>query len=250
MSYKFKTELHCHTKSVSHCAHDEPEHLVETYLAAGYTTIVVTDHLSDFTFKYMSQIGRDEGEYRYLPADFDRTIFDRSDAGEATWDDKISFLMAGPAFLRKVADGRLTVLLGAELRLPDSANDYLLYGVTEEFLRANPDLNKCSVKQASLTCRASGVLMIQAHPFRNRMKIVEPDYLDGIEIYNGAHNHDSRNDFAEMWARRYNMIVTSGSDYHDDYHSPDAGILTEAPIRTSEELLSVLRSGNYELIRE
>lgn len=38
---------------------------------------------------------------------------------------------------------------------------------------------------------------MQAHPFRNGLKIVDPKHLDGIETYNGNPRHDSRNEIAK-----------------------------------------------------
>lgn len=35
------------------------------------------------------------------------------------------------------------------------------------------------------------MLFYQAHPFRNSMKITNPELLDGIEVYNGHPGHDS-----------------------------------------------------------
>ena len=45
-------------------------------------------------------------------------------------------------------------------------------------------------------------------------------------------------------------MVTSGSDHHDSNQYPDAGILTDEPITSNKQLLEVLKSGNYELIRD
>lgn len=56
----------------------------------------------------------------------------------------------------------------------------------------------------------------------------------------------------EAWARhftRHKLILTSGTDNHDAYMTPDGGIETDAPITTPEELIAVLRGGNYTLIR-
>ncbi|MCQ2424163.1 MAG: hypothetical protein MJ088_04625 [Clostridia bacterium] len=44
MGKLFRTELHCHTRTVSPCANADPEYLIEDYRKHGYDTIVVTDH--------------------------------------------------------------------------------------------------------------------------------------------------------------------------------------------------------------
>ncbi len=50
---KFKTELHAHTAETSNCGKASAEELVEAYIKNGYSTVVITDHLSTHTyFKY------------------------------------------------------------------------------------------------------------------------------------------------------------------------------------------------------
>ena len=47
---KFKTELHCHTGDVSNCGQETAEYIVSRYLEAGYTSLVVANHMSYYTF--------------------------------------------------------------------------------------------------------------------------------------------------------------------------------------------------------
>ena len=54
---------------------------------------------------------------------------------------------------------------------------------------------------------------------------------------------------AEAWAEKYGKIKTSGTDHHDPDHQPRGGILTDFPITSEKQLIEVLRSGNYELIK-
>lgn len=223
MSYK--TELHCHSTTVSNCASAEPETIVETYLAHGYTTVVLTEHYSCHTFK-----NKKHG---------DRTGH--------TNDERVDFFMGGVRALREAAGDRLHILQGCELRLNTDDNDYQIYGDSEDFLRANPDVMDIPVAELSRRVRAAGLLLIQAHPFRNEMRVVDQRLLDGVEVYNGAVGHDSHNDIALMWAKRYpRLIETSGSDYHRISNGlVSGGIITDEPITTNAQLLEVLRSGRY-----
>jgi hypothetical protein len=61
--------------------------------------------------------------------------------------------------------------------------------------------------------------------------------------------HDSRNDIAEAWANKFSLIKTSGTDFHYADVPANAGILTENEITTMDELVDVLKSGNYELVK-
>ena len=217
----FKTELPLHTSNVSTCANAPAGYTVSRYLKENYTTLVVTNHFSRFTFSQEQD----------------------------TWSRKVDHFMTGVTALTEAAAGRLHVLTGCELRLNTDDNDYLLYGVTREFLESCPDLMDLSVKKLSILCRSRNVLLVQAHPFRNFMRIVEPSLLDGIEVYNGLTGQPSRNDMAAVWAERFSLIPTSGSDFHDAENPIDGGILTEEPIVSPEQLVKVLRSRNYKLIR-
>ena len=105
-----------------------------------------------------------------------------------------------------------------------------------------------TLKTFSELSRRMGFLLIQAHPFRNRMTVMPPKYLDGIEVFNGHHGHDSRNQLADAFARRYGLLRTSGSDFHHVSSVESAGILTREPITSMEQLVATLRNGDCELI--
>lgn len=225
MSYK--TELHCHSATVSKCASASPEEIIEKYLAKGYTSLVLTEHCSRFTFK-----NKKNGDRTVLP-----------------WDERIDFFMSGTRELEKAAAGRMNIIQGCEIRLNTDENDYQIYGDSEGLLRSYPDIMDVDISVLSERVRAAGLLLVQAHPFRNAMRIVKPQYLDGIEVYNGSTSHDSRNDIALMWARRHGLIKTSGSDYHrSEPGLISGGILTGEPIKNNDDLLRVLRSGEYTML--
>ena len=224
----YKTELHCHSGVVSSCGRLSPERIVERYLEHGYSTVVITDHLSRYTFEAGNYGGKDD------------------------WDEKVDFFLTSYQLLQKAAAGKLNVLLGMEARLHGHhAADYLVYGVTEEFLRAHSGLLSYHFKDFSKAVRGAGMLLVQAHPFRNHMLVTPPDRLDGVEIYNGHEKQtsDFRNRMAEMWAEHYDLIPTSGSDLHTEDMMISGGIETAEPITSSEQLIEVLRSRDYGILR-
>lgn len=222
----YKTELHAHTSETSNCGHASVAQLVEAYLKEGYSTVVITDHLSTHTYF----------RYRY---------------DKMSWDEKIDVFMLGYNAALKAAQGRLNVLFGMELRFDssDSPNDYLVFGIDERFLRKNKDLIDMDIKSFSKLAHKNGLLIFQAHPFRNEMTITYPKLLDGIEVYNGCVRHNSNNDIALAWAQKYSLRQSSGSDFHQLGDEAHAGIITDSEIRTNEDLLKALSDGNYELIR-
>lgn len=225
---RYLTELHAHTAETSRCAKDSAKNLVENYLRAGYSTLVTTDHFSPSTFE----------AYK---------------ANTLSWNDKVEIFLKGYRAAKAAAEHTdLTVLLGMELRFSrkNSINDYLVYGVTEDFLRKNGDLLEMRLSAFSELAHKNGLLIFQAHPFRNGMTIVKPEYLDGYEIYNACIRHNSRNGIAEKWARLHKKAGTSGSDYHQTEDTARGGIVTTQKVETNDMLLSVLRKKEYELIRK
>ena len=113
----FKTELHCHSAEVSNCAHAYADYIVDRYISEGYSTIVLTNHFNKETFKNK-----------------------RFDMLDAPWDEKVDYFMNGYHKMVEAAAGRINIILGMELRFFCEINDYLVYGITEEFLRAHPEM--------------------------------------------------------------------------------------------------------------
>jgi len=81
------------------------------------------------------------------------------------------------------------------------------------------------------------------------MTIVNEKHLDGIEVFNGHMGHNSNNDIAEIWADKYNLIKTSGTDFHYPDVPINAGIITKDEIKDMDSLVKILKNGEYELIK-
>ena len=216
--------MHFHTKNTSNCANVPAEIAVEEYIKAEYDGIVVTDHLSPSTFmKYGREL---------LP-----------------WKKKIDFFLRGYNEAKKTANGRIPVLLGMELRFRTSEgdNDYLVYGINEDLLYNTPKILNMNSRTFYDLAHKNGFLVFQAHPFRVGMKVTNPKYLDGVEIFNGNPRHNSSNDIAEMWAKKYDLMVTSGSDYHEIEDLGSGGIWFNKEITDNKTLVEELSKRNYEI---
>ncbi len=220
----YKTELHCHSKHVSVCAHASHDEIVAKYVDAGYATIVSTEHINPWTFP------------RELEA--------------STWRARLDYFMDAYRDFCRAAEGKLNVLLGAEIRfMRGNDSDYLVYGLTEDFLYELGDPRYInSIHTLAKLVREHGMMIYQAHPFRPGMTVTDPRILDGIEVANRSPWHESHNDIAAMWAKANGMHGISGTDFHDPEHVPLGGIITDEPISSSDELLDVLRSDRYTLI--
>lgn len=220
MEYKY--ELHAHTNEVSRCAVIPVKELVEEYKKAGYSGIVLTDHYSPMTFHISELFNKKKAMNHYLRAYREAKQYETED---------------------------FTVLLGVELRFYATVNDYLIYGVTEEMLYELPFLLKTYIKKASQLFRERGCLFIQAHPFRKMITRANPKYLDGVEVFNGKATKEA-NDNSQKWAEEIGApIKTSGSDCHRATGVGLGGIITEEPIKSNEDLIRILKSGSYKLIK-
>ena len=46
----FKTELHCHSKDISPCSHQDVDGIVEKYTGSGYSSLVLANHAGEYIF--------------------------------------------------------------------------------------------------------------------------------------------------------------------------------------------------------
>ena len=220
MEYKY--EIHCHTKEVSRCGTLPVAELIKIYKDAGYSGIVLTDHYSPMTFNPSEFFSKNKALDHYLRAYREAKSYETDD---------------------------FTVLLGMELRFYATVNDYLVYGVTEEMLYDLPFLLPLYIRRASNRLRSKGCLFLQAHPFRKLITRANPKYLDGVEVFNGKATPEA-NEQSLKWAQSINTpIMTSGSDCHRESGAAIGGIITNEPIKTNEDLLRILKSGDFKLIR-
>lgn len=219
---EFKYEIHAHTKNTSLCGQLDAEELVNKYKEAGYSGIVITDHYSPMTFTLAEFFNKEKA---------------------------LSHFLRGYKKAKEFETEDFSVLLGVELRFYATVNDYLIYGVTEEMLYELPFLLPLYIKKVSRLFREKGCIFLQAHPFRKFIRRANPEHLDGVEVFN-AKSTKEENDNSLKWAEENNIkIHTSGSDCHRESGVGLGGIITEEPIKTNEDLLRILKSGNYKLIK-
>jgi histidinol phosphatase-like PHP family hydrolase len=220
----YKIETHLHTVYSSRCGHLDAQTLVSAYLEKGYHGIVVTDHFNRITCEY-------------LDADYSRPTH----AAEL-------FLQGYRLLLEEGQRQGMRIYKGAEFRFDGSDNDFLVFGYPDALLH-DPDT---TFRQGLTTfyprCKATGALLVQAHPYRACCCPVDPRYLDGVEVHNRNPNREDRDAPALEFARAYGLIQTSGSDCHHPSQIGNGGILCHTLPQTDAQLVELLRSGNYELI--
>jgi len=118
----------------------------------------------------------------------------------------------------------------------------LIYGLGPEFLRAHTDIFDYTQKQLYDLVKASGGLLIQAHPFRNGTTVMDTDLMDGIEI--NCHPKYGKTYTKELLqiAEENRLIVTCGGDFHADTYHPTCGMYLPDSIKDHKDLLTYLLS--------
>ena len=213
-----------HTADGSPCGHIRGNTLVRLYHEAGYHTVIITDHFHHDTIEPL---------------------------GDIPWEEKTTIFLAG--YYRAREEGRklgLNVLLGAEIGFIGEPNHYLAYGISKEFLDAYPNLHRMKIEEFSKIAKENGILLIQAHPFRDNKCYPTPEYVDGIEVYNGNPRHNDFDQEAKKIALEYNLYMTSGSDAHRMEDIGVAGMMSEHEIKTMEEFMELIKSGQGGMMKE
>lgn len=220
----YKTETHLHTAEVSRCSRLRAAEMVKCYHEADYKTVIITDHL---TSRYMNSLG------------------------DIPWQDKITIFFHGYYKAKEAArQFDMNVLMGAEITFPGIDNHYLIYGITKEFLVSCPGLFQNGLEAFYEKAKKHNILVVQAHPYRDEKCFPTLQYVDGIEVYNSNPRHNEYNDKAEELVRGNNLYCIAGSDAHRPEDLALSGVLTENEIKNMKEFIKIIKSGQFELIRE
>ncbi|MBO4979965.1 MAG: PHP domain-containing protein [Clostridia bacterium] len=222
----YKYELHLHTKEASACARASGAEMVDFYIQNGYQGMVVTDHF----YHGNTAIDRD------LP-----------------WEDFITEYCRGYESAKKAAEGRdFDVFFGIEEKF-EFWDEYLVLGITPDFLRAHPELRDMRGKNFFEFMHASGAFIIQAHPYRERpymraqTVMLRPNDVDAIEAYNCCNAPDCNRRGYE-YAKSTGLPMTGGSDRHTadgDYFS---GVAVPFRCHTVEALIEAIKARKAEVI--
>lgn len=191
---------HTHTAETSKCGHLSAAEVVDRYAARGFSGIVVTDHLHP---EYLSRVDT-----------------------QHNWDAVMDHFLSGYRASKARGDQvGLDVILGVELRFPENENDYLVYGIDEQWLRSNPYVCCMSAREFFEKYHHQ-VLVIHAHPYRDGNTTVFEDAVHGSEIINGNPRHDNANEQALALCRRHpSYYRLAGSDTHEDGDEARCGVI-------------------------
>ena len=221
----FKTETHLHTAEVSPCGKLTAEEMIKLYHEKGYSTVCITDHVKQEYFDKMEN---------------------------TPWKKKVDAVLYGYYKAKKVSKKYgVKVIMSAELLLEkNKPNHYLVYGITKKFLYKHPNFCKIGIEEFYKIAKENGILVIQAHPFRDDKNYPTSNFVHGFEIFNSNPRHEDYNEKAKNTAIDNGLYMVAGSDAHRLEDVAKSGIITEKRIRNSKDLIKVIKSGKFEIIED
>lgn len=213
---------HTHTAETSKCGRLTAAEVVDRYVKKGFSGLAVTDHLHP---EYLSRIDT-----------------------EHNWDAVMDHFLSGYHASKKRGDEvGFQVLLGAEFRFPENDNDYLVYGIDEQWLRSHP-YACCMSAQEFFDRFRNEVLIIHAHPYRKGSAPVQETAVHGAEIINGNPRHENHNDEALSLCRRHpEYHRLAGSDTHRADDEARAGVILPELVTDSSGYKALIEAGRFRL---
>lgn len=218
-----KLEAHCHSYPISTCSSLEAGKLSALYKALGFKTIILTNHYRNG----LKEADREETIDRYM------------------W-----------AYDREREIGRelgINVLFGAEITVEDYGvrpdgeighfhYDFLMYGATRDVFYKYYPFSQFSQIGLYQICQSHDILLIQAHPHRIANKPAMFNYMNGIEVYNGHFYSKDQIEKTYKEAQEHDLIMTCGTDCHDEGAQGDAYMMVPEEIETIEDFRDYLKT--------
>ena len=223
----FKYQMHTHTHPCSHCSHMMPEALVKALKDGGYQGAVLTNHF------YWGNTGIDR---------------------DLEWDEFVKHYEQDYIDCKKCADEcNVDIIFGIEEHI-DGGLEILVYGITPEILYNHPELREHRIEDYNKIRKEYGLVIIQAHPFRDRdyitnRGVLPHDLIDGIEVFNSGNKPENNAEAEEYAKENTDLILVSGADTHSPANVCVGGIATDERIRDEKDLVKILKSKNFEIIK-
>lgn len=228
--YPYLYETHLHTSMGSACARSTPQEMVRAAKQAGYSGVFITEH----NWLGNSCVNKN------LP-----------------WRDWIDRMARSYYAAKELGDEiGLSVFFAYEagfFELPSSGAEFLIYGLTPQWLQAHPELRHMDAPEHLRLVRSAGAMAVHAHPFRwadyiPRVHLL-PDDIDAVEAINATHSNSrygaekaSCDEQAIDYARTYGFPMTAGSDIHTS-ELLGGGVAFRRPIVSERDYCNAILHG-------
>ena len=209
-------DMHAHTSGISTCCKADGARVLAAARSVGIDGVCLVNH---YHKPYLEETGESPSEFaeRYL-AEYE----------------------AVRALGNEMA---LRVLFGIEVTMERHNRVHILiYGVEPDFVRRHLTMFDYTQEELYRAAHEGGGLLVQAHPLRlGKNSLLDPKYLDGVEIsshllYDGTH-------YAELaeFARANGLLLTSGGDYHADTPRPTCGLYLPEDLADARAIMTYLQ---------
>ena len=209
-------DLHAHTKGISRCCKADIETVISEAKSQGIDGVVLTNHFQKSYFANSSEedfIKAYINEYYTMKAIAEKTNF--------------------------------SCFFGIEVTMEKYPKVHMLiYGVEPSFLENNTGI--CDLTQSELfdLVKKNNGILIQAHPYRNGTTVLDPAFLDGVEINCHPLYKKSYCDELISFTEQNSLCVTCGGDFHKDTYRPRCGMYVPENIRTVFDLSEFIKDKN------
>lgn len=214
----YQYETHLHTSPVSKCGRASVRETLEYYKSLGFSGVFITNHFLD-----------------------ESMAMDPS----RSYEDRIRFFFSDVEEGKRLAkEIGITVLGGVEHSY--KGTHFLVYGLDVDWFLAHPQIEQMGPSEQLRFFAENGALVIHAHPFRE--KYVDhirlfPRCVHGVEIFN-AHRTDLENSMAKIYAAKYGLRATAGSDNHSaSGERLLGGVQFETPLRDEADYVERIKAG-------
>ena len=226
----YRYETHCHTCPVSACGKSTVEDTVWFYKQLGYDGLFITNHFLDGNICYEVRNRSYEEQIHFYFSDYEKAL---------------------------VLGRKLGIKVFPGVELSYKGTDFLIYGLDREWYLSHQEIMNMKKTEELPFLMQQGALVIQAHPFREEHYIdhirLFPRNVHGTEVVNSSQT-DHMNDMASIYAKRYNLYETCGSDNHwgskvfeilekKGLKPEIAGMASEIPLETAADYKKLLLNG-------
>ena len=224
----YKYETHMHTSQASGCGQVDGAIQARIYKKLGYTGVIVTDHFFNGN--------------TCVPASL-------------PWEERVTKYCDGYRAVKEEGDKiGLQVFFGMETNF--RGMEFLIYGLSEEWLKAHPDMLSWSVEKQYEMVKEAGGLVVQAHPFREAPYIGDmvqyPHVVDAMEGYNALNEvrNAEFNKRAIAYCKERGITMTGGSDAHKEVTMRGGMIFREKWNDINDFIAAVKKGEGYEVITQ
>ena len=209
-------DMHVHSAPMSTCGKRPSNEIIDITADAGMDGMVLTNHYN--------RKGMLEGE---------------------TYEQYAHRYISEYEIARQYAENKgFRLFFGIEVSpLAYKRTHFVVYGVGYDFILNNVSMIEYDQQKLYGAVKEAGGVLIQAHPYRKNVdRMMDLNFLDGIELschpgYDGTHI-----DELAPIARQTGKILTCGGDYHGGSSRPRCGMYLPDSCATTYDIAKYLES--------